>query len=78
MCDLKMYNRIRPGHITKRIKNIDLETFNIDKELDMMKLEIKSPWNGTMTEKTLALPMRNQTEMSSIPLVPSHLIRKGT
>lgn len=39
-CLLKVFTRIRPGFIEKLMTNIKIETFNIDKELQHMKLEI--------------------------------------
>jgi hypothetical protein len=50
---LKIFSNLRPGHIEKTLKNIDLATFDIRKELSMMKLEIKALWNGRMTKEEL-------------------------
>ena len=40
MCDLEIYSRLRPGFITYQIKDIDLDTFDLDEELCKLRLEM--------------------------------------
>ena len=40
VCDLEIYSRLRPGHIAYQIKDIDLETFDLDDELCKLRLEV--------------------------------------
>ena len=54
-CHLKVFTRIRPGFIEYLFTSIDLETFDLDYELKGMRLEIQSPWNGTMTKEKYEL-----------------------
>ena len=46
-----MFTRIRPGFIEYQFKKINVETFDLEKELVHMRLEIQAPWNGTMTQE---------------------------
>ena len=50
-CHLKVFTRIRPGFIEYHFKNINVDNFDIDKELMYMRLEVQAPWNGTMTHE---------------------------
>ena len=50
-----MFTRIRPGFIEYLFTSIDLETFDLDYELKNMRLDIQSPWNGTMTKEKYEL-----------------------
>lgn len=45
---LKIFTRLRPKHVEKTIKIEEVEKFDLDYELSMLKLETRAPWNGTM------------------------------
>ena len=47
---LKIFTRLRPGYIEKRIENIDLDTFNISELLSRIRLQIQSQWNKTLVK----------------------------
>ena len=40
VCELEIFTRLRPGFITHRITDIDLDTFDLDEELSKIKLEM--------------------------------------
>lgn len=46
-CSLKVYCRFRPGFITMNLKDIDVATFDIKKEISLMKMSVKAAWNKT-------------------------------
>ena len=49
-CILKIFTRIRPGFVEKRVENIDVETFNINELISHMHLQIQSTWNNTLKQ----------------------------
>ena len=44
-CILKIFTRIRPGYVEKRVENIEIESFNINELFSRMQLTIRSNWN---------------------------------
>ena len=54
VCDLEIYSRLRPGHIAYQIKDIDLDTFDLDDELCKLRLEMsEKPQAPTTARKTI-------------------------
>ena len=50
-CELKVWSRLRPGHLSKTLTKLDMSTFDIDEQLSMMRLKIKADWNSAQEKE---------------------------
>ena len=49
MCDLEIYSRLRPGFIAYQIKDVNVDKFDLDSELDKIRLEMSEKANPDQT-----------------------------
>ena len=54
-CKFKAHTKIRPGYVMLKVRFNDLDSFNLEENLQVMRLKIKSEWDGSMS----AEPVRN-------------------
>ena len=42
---------MRPGYKEYKINDIDVKTFDIDAEIEILRFKVKAPWNGSLSLK---------------------------